>query len=156
MIPLNLRRWAAWGWFHHRAHRSSWRLGNLISWLFRIVISPSIGADFRLIPHEIYFISMGCRHILLGNRSRTVHMKAGIPHIKWLVGWLGFYMGLWEHAVALQAIDFYAISWGIFRKPAWNLGETVKRKSQIQENRAEKTLQQEELVTVVDFILLAY
>jgi hypothetical protein len=40
-------------------------------------------------------------------------MKACTPHIKWLVGWLGLYTGLGEHATALQAVDFYAISWGI-------------------------------------------
>jgi hypothetical protein len=29
-----------------------------------------------------------------------------------------------------KAIDFYALSWGVPRKPAWNLIETAQRKSQ--------------------------
>ena len=39
-------------------------------------------------------------------------------------------MALLAHETVFEAIDLYAISWGTPRRPAYNLGETTKRKSQ--------------------------
>ena len=37
--------------------------------------------------------------------------------------------------VGSKAFDFYALSWGILRKPACNLVETAQRKSQVFNSR---------------------
>jgi hypothetical protein len=39
-------------------------------------------------------------------------------------------MALLAHETVFEAVDLYAISWGTPRRPAYNLGETTKRKSQ--------------------------
>ena len=39
--------------------------------------------------------------------------------------------GGWEEMAESKAFDFYALSWGILRKPARNLIETAQQKSQV-------------------------
>src|SRR5215216_451558 len=43
--------------------------------------------------------------------------------------WL--HKGEQEEMAWSKAVDFYALSWGVPRKPAYNLAETAQRKSQV-------------------------
>src|SRR5215217_4365062 len=99
-------------------------------WLFRIVISASMGADLRMLPHESALCTIGCEYISLGSFVRHRHWEgfctSGAVVCLLLVaperrsgeyGWP-------------KAIDFYVLSCGSFRKPACNLVETAQRKSQ--------------------------
>src|SRR4029453_11192724 len=58
----------------------------------------------------------------LGRRLHPRHH--GVCPGSWL------HKGEREEMAWSKAIDFYALSWDILRKPAWNLVETAQRKSQ--------------------------
>jgi hypothetical protein len=50
-----------------------------IYWLFRTVISASMYADLRMIPHESALRTIGCEHISLGNFVRHSHRAGFCP-----------------------------------------------------------------------------
>jgi hypothetical protein len=93
-------------------------------------MSASMGADFPMIPRESTLFSRGCKSTSLGSSpirslGRRLHPghQGGCPG-----SWL--HKGGQERIGGSEAIDFYALSWGIPRKPACNLVETAQRKSQ--------------------------
>ena len=61
--------------------------GNKGAWLFRIVISASMGADFPMIPHESTLFSRGCKPTFLGVVPCQVPAKASAPQTPWCMPW---------------------------------------------------------------------
>src|SRR5215217_2496530 len=94
-------------------------------------MSASMGADFPMIPHESALFSTSCKPTLLWVVSCQVTAKASASQVPWFVLCVWLQQGVLENAAWSKPIDFYVISWGVPRRPAYNLAETAQRKSQV-------------------------
>ena len=82
-----------------------------------------------MIPHESALFSRACKPTSLGIVSYQVTAKVSAPQTSWCVPWFVTPQGISGGIAGSKAIDFYAISRGVPRKPACNLVETAQRKS---------------------------
>ena len=96
----------------------------------------SMGPDFPRIPRESALFSMDCKRTSLRIVLCQGPAKASAPQTPWCVPWFVAPQGISRGMVGSQAIDFYALSCGSFRKQARNLIETAQRKSQLQSSRS--------------------
>jgi hypothetical protein len=107
------------GFFETRPH--SLRCGPaalLQCGLFRYVISASIDASFRLVPHESAFFSRTCKPTSLGVVPCQVTAQASVSQAPWCVLYVWLQKGIRENMAWPEAIEFYALSCGSSRKPA--------------------------------------
>jgi hypothetical protein len=63
-------------------------------WLFRIVISASMGIDFPMTPRESTLFSRACKPISLGIVPFQVTAKTSAPQIPWCVPWFVTLQGI--------------------------------------------------------------
>jgi hypothetical protein len=82
-----------------------------------------------MIPRESALFSRAWKRTSLGIVPYQGTAKASAPQTPWGVPWFVAPQGILGGIAGSQAIDFYAISWGVPRKAAWNLVETAQRKS---------------------------
>ena len=82
------------------------------------MLSASIDASFRLVPHESPFFSRGWRSSSLGVVPCQATTKASTPQAPWCVLYLWLQKGIRENMAWPEAIEFYALSCGSSRKPA--------------------------------------
>lgn len=104
---------------------------KLHNWLFRILISASIRAACRITPHESALLSTSCR--LCGCRRHARHdswtgLWTSDAMVCILTPWL--HQRSQEEMASSKGMDFYALSWATFRKPAGTVVETAQQKSQ--------------------------
>ena len=87
---------------------------------------------FRLVPRESALSSRSCMPTSLGVVPCQVTAKASALPASGVCPGSRFPKGYHAGVVWSKAIDFYAFSWGVPRKPACNVVETAQRKSQPQ------------------------